>query len=203
MERRLEGGAEKPRLILVDSSVWIDFFSPAPGRGGTELRRMIADAEPFALTGVVITEILQGLKRDASQIESYLRMWEMLEPRGFSTYREAAAIFRRARARGISLTTIDTLLAAIALEHGASVFTLDRDFWRVARVTNLALHQPSNALAPTPRATFPFAFAAAFLALLLDWPSSDRAGKLSLAASHEGGLRRRGPASNGGTRDNP
>jgi predicted nucleic acid-binding protein len=128
------------RLILVDSSVWIDFFSPLPRRAGRELRRMIADAEPFALTGVVVTEILQGLTRDAGRIERYLSMWEILEPRGFTSYRTAAAIFRLARAKGLALTTIDTLIAAIALDHGATVFTLDKDFSRIARVTNLRLH---------------------------------------------------------------
>ncbi len=127
-------------MILVDSSVWIDFFSSAPGRAGNELRRMIGDAEPFAVTGVVVTEILQGLTRDASRIEHYLSQWEMLEPRGFRTYREAATIFRLGRAKGVSLTTIDALIAAIALEHRASVFTLDKDFSRIARLTALPLY---------------------------------------------------------------
>jgi hypothetical protein len=54
---------------------------------------MIADAEPFALAGIVITEILQGLRRDVSRIERYLSQWEMLEAKGFSRYREAAGIF--------------------------------------------------------------------------------------------------------------
>ena len=127
-------------MILVDSSVWIDFFSSSPGRAGNELRRMISDAEPFALTGVVVTEILQGLTREVSRIEHYLSQWEMLEPSGVSTYREAAAIFRLARGKGVSLTTIDALIAAIALEHGASVFTLDKDFSRIARLTDLHLY---------------------------------------------------------------
>jgi predicted nucleic acid-binding protein len=127
-------------LILVDSSVWIDFFSSVPGRAGNELRRMISDAEPFALAGMVVTEILQGLTRDASRIEQYLAQWNLLEPSGFRTYREAAAIFRLGRARGLSLTTIDVLIAAIALEHRASVFTLDKDFSRIARLTGLALY---------------------------------------------------------------
>jgi len=129
-------------LILVDSSVWIDFLSSSPGRAGAELRRMIAEAEPFALTGIVVTEVLQGLTRDASQMERYLSGWEMLEPNGFATYREAAAIFRLARAKGITLTTVDVLIAAIALEHGASVFTLDKDFARLARETPLPLYSP-------------------------------------------------------------
>jgi predicted nucleic acid-binding protein len=127
-------------LIVVDSSVWIDFFSSAPGRAGYELRRMISDAEPFALTGVVITEILQGLTRNAIRIERYLSQWDLLEPRGFGTYREAAAIFRLGRAKGVSLRTTDVLIAAVALEHRASVFTLDTDFSRIARLTGLPLY---------------------------------------------------------------
>lgn len=128
-------------MILVDSSVWVDFFASTPGRAGGELRRMIADAEPFALTRVVVAEVLQGFTRDSLRIEQYLAQWDMLEPRGFATYREAAAIYRAARGKGISLTTIDTLIAAIALEHSSSVFTLDRDFSRIARITRLALYR--------------------------------------------------------------
>ena len=127
-------------MILVDTSVWVDFFSPSPSRAGTELRRMIADAEPFALSGVIVSEILQGLRRDVDQIERHLSQWDMLEPFGFSTYREAAAIFRIGRAKAFSLTTIDTLIAAIALDHRAILFTVDQDFSRIARITRLQLH---------------------------------------------------------------
>ncbi len=125
----------------MDSSVWVDFFSSYPGSAGAELRRMIEEGEPLALTGIVVTEVLQGLTRDAGRIERFLGEWDMLEPKGFETYRAAAAIYRAARGKGISLTTIDTLIAAIALEHGASVFTLDRDFSRIALITGLVLHR--------------------------------------------------------------
>jgi predicted nucleic acid-binding protein len=131
-------------LILIDSSVWIDFFSATPGRAGTELRRMIVDAEPFATAGIVVAEILQGLTRDVDSIERYLSMWDILEPAGFSTYRKAAAIFRLARSKGLSLSTTDTLIAAIAMHHGAAVFTLDKDFFRIARLTGLALYPLPN-----------------------------------------------------------
>ena len=86
----------------MDSSVWIDFFSSSPGRSGAELRRMIEEAEPFALTGIVVAEVLQGLTRDVKRIEQYLAQWEMLEPRGFETYREAASIYRATRERDYS-----------------------------------------------------------------------------------------------------
>ena len=106
---------------------------------------MIDEVEPFALTGAVVTEVLQGLTRDVNRIERYLSLWEMLEPRGFSTYREASAISRLARSKGISLTTIDTLIAAIALEHQASLFSLGKDFSCIARITALRLHPLTEA----------------------------------------------------------
>ncbi len=134
-------------MILVDTSVWIDFFSRSPGRAGAELRRMIDEVERFALCGVIVTEILQGLRRDVQRIEHFLSLWELLEPGGFPTYRKAAAISRLARSRGISLTTIDTQIAAIAIEHRASLFTLDKDFSRIARMTELHLHPLPE---PTP-----------------------------------------------------
>jgi predicted nucleic acid-binding protein len=127
-------------LILVDSSVWIDFLGSRPGAAGNELRRMIDDSEPIALTGVIVTEILQGLRRDIRQIEQLLAQFELLEPAGFDTYREAAMIFRTGRAKGLSLTTIDVLIAAIAVENRASVFTIDQDFTRIARLSGLTLH---------------------------------------------------------------
>lgn len=127
-------------MILVDGSVWIDFLGESPSYAGAELHRMIADAEPFALAGVVVTEVLQGLKSDVGRLEHYLSQWDMLEPNGFSTYREAGAIFRAARAKGVVVTTIDALIAAIALEHGATLFTLDKDFSRLASITRLPLY---------------------------------------------------------------
>jgi hypothetical protein len=131
-------------VILVDTSVWIDFFRASPGPAGQELRRLITEAQPTALAGVVVTEILQGLTRDVSRIERYLAQWEILEPKGLSTYVEAAALFRQGRAKGISLTTIDALIAAIAMEHRASVFTLDKDFSRIAAIANLPLYVPAE-----------------------------------------------------------
>jgi predicted nucleic acid-binding protein len=87
---------------------------------------------------------LSTTTQDQVQSDKFLEdaaQWEMLEPRGFSTYAEAGC-HRRARAKGIALSTIDTLIAAIALEHGARLFTLDQDFTRIARLTRLALYRP-------------------------------------------------------------
>jgi predicted nucleic acid-binding protein len=130
-------------LILVDSSVWIDFLGSRPGQAGRELRRLIEQDAPVAVTGVVVTEILQGLKRDVGRIEEHLSLFDLLEASGFETYRRAAALFRLARSRGVSLTTTDVIIATIAAENRATVFSLDHDFARMAHLVGLPLHQPS------------------------------------------------------------
>jgi predicted nucleic acid-binding protein len=89
---------------------------------------------------VIVTEVLQALKRDVNRLEHYLSQWGMLEPKGFSTYREAASIFRGARSKGIAVTTTDVLIAAIAVEHGTTLFTLDKDFTRIAGIIRLPLY---------------------------------------------------------------
>ena len=127
-------------MILVDTSVWVEFFSSSPRAAAKELRRMIDAAEPVVLTGIVATEILQGLRRHVERIEHYLSLFDRIEPSGFATFREAAAIYRSARAKGATLTTMDTLIAAIAHEHGATVFTLDKDLKRVAGLIRLPVH---------------------------------------------------------------
>ena len=128
-------------MTLVDSSVWIDYLSASPGPAGAELRRMIIEAEPVALTGIIVSEVLQGLTREIEEVERFLALWDVLEPSGLSTYRAAAALYRLGRARGISLTTVDSVIAAIALEHAVPVFSLDGDFVRISNFTGLRLHQ--------------------------------------------------------------
>jgi predicted nucleic acid-binding protein len=85
---------------------------------------------------------LQPRRRDLHHpLRSVSRLTDKLirRPKRLS-YREATAIFRIGRAKGFSLTTIDTLIAAMALDHRAVLFTVDQDFSRIARITRLQLH---------------------------------------------------------------
>jgi len=130
-----------PGYILVDTSVWIDFLSARPGPGGAQLQRLIADAAPLAFTGIILTEVLQGLARDVEKIEGYLAQWDLLEPKGLATYRRAAELFRLARSRGLTLSTVDVLIAALALDYNATLFSLDKDFVRLAKIVPLETYR--------------------------------------------------------------
>ena len=127
-------------MILVDTSVWVDFLNSARGPAGDELERLISHNAPLVLPGLVVTEVLQGLKREVALVTKLLAQWPLVEPGGFAGYETAAAVFRRARERGVALSTVDALLAAVALEYDAALFTLDRDFDRLA-FTGLRLHR--------------------------------------------------------------
>ena len=149
MGRQPESYAPEPRPlsphspILVDTSVWIDFFSRHPGPAGNKLRSLIENDEPVVLAGIIATEILQGLTRDAERIASYLSQWGILEPEGLGTYLRAAELLRLARSRGLALTTVDALIAALTLDHNVPLFTLDRDFLRLSKLVPLGLFQAS------------------------------------------------------------
>lgn len=126
-------------MILVDTSVWVDFLNSAHGPAGNELERLIRANAPVALSGLILTEVLQGLKRDAEPVTELLSRWPLIEPSGFATYETAATIFRQARSRGRTLSTVDAVLVALALEYNAGFFTLDQDFEGLA-FTGLRLH---------------------------------------------------------------
>jgi predicted nucleic acid-binding protein len=104
---------------------------------------MISHAEPLALTGIVVNEVLQGLTRDAARIAALFRDFDLLEPSGISSYERAADIIRRGRSAGARLTTVDALIAAVAIEHNAVLFTLGRDFEQVARLCPLRVYDVS------------------------------------------------------------
>ena len=118
-------------MILVDTSVWIDFLEGKGTPQQHELRRIIDNDEDICLTGIVVTEILQGI-RDENQnkeIRDYLLEFPMMNSQGISSYIHAAEIYRTCARKGKTVRkTIDCLIAAIAIEHGLLLFHNDRDF---------------------------------------------------------------------------
>ena len=101
---------------------------------------MIADAEPVIVTGIIVTEILQGLVRDAVTIEKFLAQWDLVEPVGFETYVRAAELYRQGRSHALTLATVDALIATLAIENRVRLFALDKDFARLARWAPLELY---------------------------------------------------------------
>ena len=133
-------------MLLVDTSVWIDFLAGRTTRAVEHFRGRLEAREAFALTELIYLEVLQGVREPdaARKVSAYLRGQLFLAPRrGLQTYDAAADLYRRCRAAGVTVrSTIDCLVAQTAVDYRAVLLHGDRDYERIARV------EPRLKLAP-------------------------------------------------------
>ncbi|MEO6624090.1 MAG: PIN domain nuclease [Burkholderiaceae bacterium] len=123
-------------MLLVDSSVWIDWLRGAD----TDAVRFVMAREPqeeIALTQMVYLEVLQGVssERQFGATQKILGAQTMLLPlHDLQTFEAAALLYRRARTLGLTIRkSTDCLIAALAMEHGSLLVHNDRDFIALAR----------------------------------------------------------------------
>ena len=117
-------------MILVDSSVWIDFFRGTVTPQVEVLDRLLGE-EPVAIGDLMMTEVLQGFanERDFNKARRMLGALDLVEIGGRDVMIEAARYFRDLRARGITIRkTIDTLIATRCIVSGYRLLYSDRDF---------------------------------------------------------------------------
>jgi predicted nucleic acid-binding protein len=129
-------------LILVDTSAWIDYFNGHSSSEAERLTQAIADNEPLVMPGIVLTEILLGLKTgaEATRIAELLGAFESAPESGRRDYLEAAHIYRACRSKGFTIrSTIDCLIAQICLRNGYRLLSKDRDFRTIAQHFPLSL----------------------------------------------------------------
>ena len=128
-------------MILVDTSVWIDFFAGRELPHVTILEQLILDNQDLALCGIILTEILQGISADATyrRIRRDLTHLVML-PMHDAVFVRAADIYRSLRKRGITIRrTNDCIIAATALEHESYLLHNDKDFVPIEEHLNLVV----------------------------------------------------------------
>ena len=129
-------------MIVVDTSVWIDVLNDNETEQARSCIELIEGGEPVALTDVVFTEVLQGLRseREARLVEQHLRAFPILRLEELDDHVLAAALYRRARSEGITIRkTLDCLIAAPCVRTGAPLLHADADFDRLASCTDLRI----------------------------------------------------------------
>ena len=122
-------------MIVVDSSVWIDFLN---GRNAPHVRRLRAalGTDEIIVGDLMLCEVLQGLdsERAAREIEALLRRFEIVPMAGDAIAVAAARNFRALRRRGITLAkTIDLLIGTWCIENRRPLLHNDSDFPPMAR----------------------------------------------------------------------
>lgn len=117
-------------MILVDSSVWIDYFRGV-ATAQTEKLDALLGTEPLAIGDLILTEVLQGLdaERDFRQAEKLLSSLEVVVLGGRDVAVQAARNYRLLRSKGVTVRkTIDKIIATRCIAGGYTLLHSDRDF---------------------------------------------------------------------------
>lgn len=122
-------------MVLVDTTVWIDLFAGHDTPQVNALERRLDAGEDICVCGVVLTEVLQGIREDADYRRTRARFAHFLFlPMGPDTFVQAAELYRSLRRRGITIRKpIDCMIAAVAIEHVVPLLHNDRDFDPIAK----------------------------------------------------------------------
>lgn len=117
-------------MIVVDSSVWIDYFNGA-ANPQTEKLDTLLGAEPLAIGDIILCEVLQGFRSDrdfntAKAVLLNLTVFDLLGQRNAIASSEN---FRVLRKKGVTIRkTIDCIIATFCIENNHSLLFSDRDF---------------------------------------------------------------------------
>ena len=117
-------------MILVDSSVWIDYFRGKPTPQAEKLDSLLG-SEPLVTGDLVLTEVLQGFgsEHDFNQAKKLLTSLVVVDLGGQDIAIQAAKNFRALRSLGITVRkTIDTVIATRCIASGLTLLYSDRDF---------------------------------------------------------------------------
>jgi len=117
-------------MILVDTTVWIDFFTGKPTPQVDILELLISEGHDICVCGLVLTEVLQGVREEKQykKIRTYFNHLVFL-PMTQTMHFHSAEIYRSLRKKGITIRKpIDCMIASVAIAHKIQLLHNDKDF---------------------------------------------------------------------------
>jgi predicted nucleic acid-binding protein len=131
-------------MILVDTSVLISFLKGIDNKPTRKFKRMLKQKVPFGITSCIYQEILQGAKseQEYALLKTYFETQHFIHPlHPVETFAQAAGIYVECRKKGITIrSSIDCLIAQIAIEHDLLLLHNDSDLAAIARVVSLKFY---------------------------------------------------------------
>jgi predicted nucleic acid-binding protein len=128
-------------MVLVDTTVWIDFFADRSEPHVTALTELIENEDDLCLCGIILAEVLQGIRSDEEYIKTKDYFGDLiLLPMEKSTFVQAAEIYRSLRKLGITIRKpVDCMIASVAIDHDIRLLHNDRDFDYIAKHSKLKI----------------------------------------------------------------
>jgi predicted nucleic acid-binding protein len=131
-------------MILVDSSVWIDYFNGERSWQTDLLDHMLSNV-PIITGDLILTEVLQCFKsdKDYETAKNYLDELPFRQMGGYNVAIQSAQNYRQLRKAGVTVRkTIDIMIATFCIIEGLTLLHDDRDF------DPIASHFPLKAFVP-------------------------------------------------------
>ena len=128
-------------MILVDSSVWIDYFNGISSQS-TEYLDAVLGVENVIMGDLIMAEVLQGFKsdKDFNKAKQLLSSFEVHEILNEGIAIKSAENYRMLRKKGITVRkTIDSIIATFCIANQVSLLQSDRDFQPFAKYLGLHL----------------------------------------------------------------
>jgi hypothetical protein len=128
-------------MVLVDTTVWIDFFAGRNESHVMSLQELIESEEDLSFCGVILAEVLQGIRSDVEFVKTkeYLNDLIFL-PMRHATFVQAAEIYRYLRKKGVTIRKpVDCMIASVAIEYNIQLLHNDRDFNNIAKHSKLRI----------------------------------------------------------------
>ena len=125
-------------LVLIDTSGWICFFSR---RGYEEIKKRISillDEDRVAIAGPILIELIQGTRNEEEKekVNGYVKGLHWL-PVTEDHWHQSANFAFKLRRKGITSSTIDVLIATLAMDYQCSLLHEDSDFDQISRHSSL------------------------------------------------------------------
>ena len=128
-------------MILVDTSVLIDYFRGDENEATKKFQDVLERNLPFGINQLIYLEVLQGCRteKDYKILKKHLDTQVFYELKnGRDSYAEAAQMYLKLRKKGVTVSTIDCIIARVALENDLFLLHNDKDFTKISR------HYPLN-----------------------------------------------------------
>jgi len=128
-------------MVLVDTTVWIDFFAGRNEPHVATLQDLIENEEDLSVCGVILAEVLQGIRSDTDFVKTKKYLGDLIFlPMRQATFLRAAEVYRSLRKKGITIRKpVDCMIASVAIESGFRLLHNDRDFDHIAKHSKLRI----------------------------------------------------------------
>ncbi len=131
--------------MIVDTSVWIDFFNGVQNRQTDFLTDAVESGKPIFLHSIILMEILQGFRsdKDHAEVKDILLSYDFVIEDPVPDAIGASDLYRSLKKKGATIRkSLDCMIAYSAIKNELPLLHKDRDFDIIAKFSKLKVISP-------------------------------------------------------------